>query len=94
MMNRRGFAGAALAGIGGLFFPQKAESSVNKGQYLVTIDIDEDRMFAIQKKLGKKYKISVPGDKRRAIEELLRSHLGIINRWHPGIIDIEVVTKK
>ena len=30
-MNRRGFVGAALAGVGGFFFPQKLKASCSKG---------------------------------------------------------------
>ncbi len=84
-MNRRGFFGTALAGLSGFFFSQKADSV--HGQYLVTIDVDEDRLHTILKKLGKKY---IPANQRRAIEEVLQNHMGLLNRWYPNIMNIEV----
>ena len=89
-MNRRGFVGAVLAVLSGFFFPQKIESSIRKGQYLVTIDVDEDRMLAIAQKAGKKCNVTVPENERRAIEGVLNNHMGLLNRWYPGIIRIDV----
>ena len=91
-MNRRGFVGTTLAGLGGFFFPRKSKASDElKGfQYLVTVDIDESQLRDITEKHNKPYNPSNKDSYRRSIENLLKNNMGYINRYYPGLINIDV----
>lgn len=86
-MNRRGFAGAALAGLGGLLFPRKKSDSI---QCSVSVDVDEDRLREICKTANIPHKFTTAEEVKRSTLRLVENHLGLINRWYPGVIKIDV----
>lgn len=90
MMNRRGFAGAALAGLGGLIFSQKLEGSDSSKDIIWIIRVGDDDNPATTEDIASVMKYveehkEIPRDGELIVDELK------INRSpNPGVLIIRI----